>query len=431
MTDDLEPRLRDLLAERGHADPTAIAGVVAGIASLPGRRARPWRLAAAAVVAIALIGVAGIVLLRPASGPGGPPVPPDPAAFAGDPRMDACFAGAGHVEAAFEMRRARDYQLHIPRMLRSPELEVDEPGFAVVFAGDVGIGGTPPASGDGQTVCILVGDVPNTYTGVDTTGLRAIVADDGVGPSPLPPSPTASTAPSPTVQPAPAWVADLEGQLACDGPMTRMGQEVGPDPSPLDPAPSPDRAIEALLEQGIYAWLPAGGFEAAHVEGHWALHRYVVGGRLKAIAVSTNAFPEVPEETGWEIVGLRACDPSEFDPSDGLADQTTLWLDADGDVVPAARIFSRPGPEHCGWETATFLRLDGELYLRDPNGVLADQTVGRFRTEAALPTDAVNTGWHTADWRLFTVPDQRFVYVMTTDGTIERWSRAKQEIGCM
>lgn len=430
MMDDLEPRVRDLLADRGHADPASIAALLDGIAALPRRRARPWGLAAAAVAAVALIALAGIIGLRPSSGPGGPPLPPDPAAFSGDPRLDACFAGAGQVEAVFEMRRARDYPRHLPRMLRSPELEVDAPGFVVVFAGDVSIRGVPASSGRGQTVCILIGETPNLYTDVDTAGLQATVPDDGAGPSRPTPEVSLSTAAGPTVQPAPAWVADLAGQLDCDGPIVDVGQEVPPDPAPFDPAPSPERAIESLLESGMYAWLPAGGFELPQVEGPWALHRYLVVGRLKVIAVSTNAFPEVPEELGWEVVGLRACDPSEFDPAHGLSDGTTLWLDADGHLAPSGEIFSRLGPGHCGWEEIIFLHLDRDQYLRDPEGLLADQTVGPFRTVDSLPADAIDTGLHTPDRRLFTVADGGFVYIRNKDGTIERWARAKDTIGC-
>lgn len=331
MTDDLEPRVRELLADRGDADPALIAALLDGIAALPRRRARPWGLAAA-VVAVALIALAGIIGLRPSSDPGGAPLAPDP---------------------------------------------------------------TERPSPSGTT-----------------------------------PSPSPSRPASPTVQPTPPWVADLVGQLDCDGPIVDVGQEVGADPSPFDPAPSPERAIEGLLESGMYAWLPAGGFEPPQVEGHWALHRYLVVGRLKVIAVSTNAFPEVPDERGWEVVGLRACDPSEFDPGNGLSDGTTLWLDAGGRLASTRQIFSRLGPEHCGWEEIVFLHLDRVQYLRDPDGLLADLTVGPFRTVDALPAAAIDTGLHTPEWQLFTVADERFVYVRDQEGTIERWARAKDTIGC-
>jgi hypothetical protein len=431
MTDDLEPRLRDLLAERGRLDRTGVTALLDGIATLPTRRTRPWMRAAAAVAAIALVGLGAFIAFRPSDGPGGPPVPPDPAAFAGDPRMDACFAGAGDVEAAFEMRHARDYQRHLPGMLRSPELEVDDPGFVVVLAGDVGVGGNGgPRPETGKSVCVLVGATPNLYTGVDVAGLVATLPGGSGDPTPGPtPTPTATTAAGPTVEPGPFWVADLAGQLVCDGPVMDFGGEVPAEPGPMDPAATPAEALEYLLV-ARYAWLPATGWEPPQVEGPWALHRYVVDGRLKAIAVSTNRFPGIPDDVGWEVVGQRACDPSEFDPGDGLTDDTTLWLDAEGQRAPTARIFSRRGAGHCGWEAIIFLYVEDKLYLRDLKGELADQTAGPFREVAALPADAVDTGLHTDNWHLFTVPDERFIYIRTNDGTIERWGRGSDDIGC-
>jgi hypothetical protein len=250
------------------------------------------------------------------------------------------------------------------------------------------------------------------------------------------PSPAATAtfeAPSATAAAGsrPAWVADLEGQLDCDGPMNQMGQEVPAEVGPFKPAPTPELALEGLLHAGTYAWLPGGGFESPHLEGHWAQHRYVVDGSPKAIVISTNTFPDVTEEVGWQIVGLRACDPSEFDPADGLPDGTILWLGAAGEPMPATQIFSRAGPAHCGWEGVTFLHIEDELYLRDPQGVLAGQAALPFRVVDALPGDAVDTGLHTATQRLFRVADPRVILVRGGDGTIERWGRALDQIGCM
>ncbi len=433
MTDDLDRRLGELLADQGRPDPSVVGALLDGIGRLPRRRAHRW-LPAAAVGAIALIGLAGIIALRPSTGLGGPPLPPDPAAFAGDPRMTACYAGAGEVEAAFEMRHARDYQRHLPGMLRSPELEVDDPAFVVIFVGEVSLPRIGPASGDGQIVCVLVGDTPNVYVGVDTTGLQATVPIAGDDPGPASPPPvataTATAAAGPTVEPAPAWVVDLAGQLECDGRLVDVGMEVPTDIGPMDPGATPEEALEHLLT-GAYVWLPAGGFERPQIDGTWALHRYVVGGRLKVIAVSTNRFPGIPEEVGWEVVGMRACDPAEFDARDGLTDATTLWLSADDVVVPTGRIFSRPGPGHCGWEDVTFLHFEDQLYLRDPKGVLADSTIGRFDPDIALPAEAIDTGFHTPEWRLFTVSGADAVFVRTPVGGVERWPRTRDEVGCL
>jgi hypothetical protein len=213
--------------------------------------------------------------------------------------------------------------------------------------------------------------------------------------------------------------------------MNQIGGEVPAAPGPVDPASTPEDALANLLRFGNYAWLPAGGFDAPQVEGHWALHRYTIDGSVKAIAVSTDRFPEIEERLGWDIVGLRACDPSEFDPADGLPDGTILWLDAAGDVMPATRIFSRGGPGHCGWEGVTFLHIGDELYLRDPEGVLAGETALSFKEVDALPSDAIDTDMHTATQRLFRVADPRAIFVRYEDGTVERWGRALDQIGCM
>lgn len=430
MTDDLEPRMRVLLEERGRVDARSVEALLDGIRALPRRRARPWIPAAAAVLVIALV---GLVAFRPLGGIGGLPLPPDPAAFAGDPRLDACFAGAGEVEAAFEMPHARDYQRHLPRMLRSPELEVDEPGFVVVFAGDVRAGAVGPRPESGKYVCVLVGDTPNLYSGVDVTGLIAILPDVSGEPTTGAPSPTptpsAAAVASSTVAPAPFWVADLASQLQCDGPVARLGGEVG-QVSSFDPVATPEGALEVLLTPGVYATLPARGWQPAEVEGHFARHRYLVDDRLKAIAVSTDVLAGYPPDTGWDVVGVLACDASEFDPADGSTDGQSIWLDADGQPVRSDRLFSRRGPGHCGWEGITFLHFEDRLYLRDDKSMLADQTAGSFRLVDRLPSDAVDTGLHNPEWRLFTVADESSIYMQTIDDTVERWPRGSDDIGC-
>jgi hypothetical protein len=94
----------------------------------------------------------------------------------------ACFGAAGPVEFVFELPHARDYQRHFPAMLLAPELDVDDPGFAVVFAAGAQllVGGQGPSAAPGtgaspnpklRSVCILVGGLPNLYSNVDITGM--------------------------------------------------------------------------------------------------------------------------------------------------------------------------------------------------------------------------------------------------------------------
>jgi hypothetical protein len=103
-----------------------------------------------------------------------------------DARFQACGGGAFEVVAAFPMV-ASDYQRHFPRMGFSPELDVNEEAFAVVFAegyqpatlgGPLLPGPQPRPQHQAGThyVCVYVGTPPNgvqnLYGEVDITGVR-------------------------------------------------------------------------------------------------------------------------------------------------------------------------------------------------------------------------------------------------------------------
>jgi hypothetical protein len=217
MNDEFETRVAAWMRERARPDPTALAAVRDSIDMLPGRhrvRRRGWLLATAAVLAIVAVGLSSLVLSPRQQGTAptaaSHPVPPDPAAFAGDPRVAACLGTTAPVQYAFEMTHARDYQRHLPAMLLSPELDVDDPAFVVVFApGARIVGGAPPPASDAasepansRSVCVLVAGVPNLYENVDISGMRADLGPDAPatspGPSPSTDPGLESFAPEPT-----------------------------------------------------------------------------------------------------------------------------------------------------------------------------------------------------------------------------------------
>ena len=239
-------------------------------------------------------------------------------------------------------------------------------------------------------------------------------------------SPTST--PSAAQEARPTWVEDLAGQLECDGPPGDFGMEVPARIGPFDPGVTPDEALDNV--RFAYSNLPVSGFDSAVIEGDWARHRYAVDGRTKAIAVSTNRFTDVPTETRWEVVGLRACDPSEFDLADLGPMAGKVWLNAADAPARTDLITSYPGAGHCGWETTVFLTYDRRQYFRDPKHALKEYSVIAFDATSRLPADAVDTGFHTERWHLFTIPSGRAVFVRTLDGRIELWPRASQAIGC-
>jgi hypothetical protein len=251
------------------------------------------------------------------------------------------------------------------------------------------------------------------------------------GPPSLAPSRAPSASPaSPASDAAPPWILALETQLQCEGPPQSTGGELG-EIGLEGGGPTPQSALDAFLGTGMWASFPAGGFEDAFVVGQWARHVYVVEGRVRALAISTSAETVEHADGSWAVAAIRACDPSEFDPDDGLTFDVLLWRDATGKLARTDLIRAIRGPAHCGYESSTWLRFEEHQYFRDPNGVMAGQSVVPFHPDVPMPSDAVDTGFHTDAWHLFTVPDGDALYVRTTDGAVERWGRSRDPgIGC-
>ena len=108
---------------------------------------------------------------------------------------------------------------------------------------------------------------------------------------------------------------------------------------------------------------------------------------------------------------------------------------ADDRAVPTYRVTSAKGPQHCDWESATFLSIDdggqagGSGYVRDPDGVLADYAPS-YQASVPLPADARATGWHRGEQSLWLAVDGSAAYVGTAKGPVERWPRLPDDFGC-
>jgi hypothetical protein len=129
------------------------------------------------------------------------------------------------------------------------------------------------------------------------------------------------------------------------------------------------------------------------------------------------------------------------------------WLDADGNAVPdgspgegGTTLAVFPGPEHCGWQSTTFMHLAWPVgsvsvrfqherqYIRDPDGIMTNELVVAFDPDSNLPDDAVDTGYHRGPWHLW-ISDresQGAVYVVNTEtGVVERWGKTIEPVLCM
>ncbi len=438
-------------------EPIALERVAGGVVLLAPRRPRPrhslLRLAAAALLCSGAVFLAlhqsGWLGSGVTGGTEPPPLPPDPAAFAGDPRFERCLGASGQVLYAFEMAHARDFWRHFPAALKAPELEVDDPAFVAVYRNlyPGAFSGGAPAAGQTRAprtptpglhdVCVLVGAdpttaVPNIYGDVSLDAFtprqsETASADESTARQTPAPSRQPMPAPTPSVEPAPPWTADLAGQLQCEGLRAGLGGETG-EVAVLDGAPDPASGVDSLLATGGYAALPKRGFAPRERDDHWTRFVYEVADRVKSVLILTDAPPGIPSGS-WYVVGLRACDPSEFDPADGLTFDIAIWRDRADRPVSTTVVHSIVGPGHCGWESTTWLYLSGGTYISDPQGVLEEFTDGSFAPKVKLPADAVPTGYHSGSFELFVAPDGRSVYAVALDH-VERWPRADPVLGC-
>jgi heat shock protein HslJ len=131
------------------------------------------------------------------------------------------------------------------------------------------------------------------------------------------------------------------------------------------------------------------------------------------------------------------------------------WYGPDGEPAErgeggdrAFEVTADVGHRHCDWESVVFLSVawppgatheSGEdfeavhQYVRDAEGVFsgADWLPDEFDADAELPDGAQDTGYHTDGAELWFGPDDgdRYAYLHTEQG-VERWPRAREEVGC-
>jgi hypothetical protein len=436
MTDDeLTGRLEAWMAQRGAVQPADVEAVAGHIHRLPGRGRRlGWSAAAIAAALVVAIGVGALALgnrLATATGTpavsAGAAIPPDPAAFAGDARLARCGATVTSAIAAFPMDQARDYRRHLPAMGLSPELDVDDPAFVVVYRGGhpFGPGGggasvgaptaVPSASRDGELhdVCVLVGADPatavlNAYSNVDTTGLSATVEPTAshVSPDASDP-PTPSTLILPTLEPAPAWAGDARVQLACDGAPADLAGQATPDPDSVA-SETADAAAARIVER---AWvhplpIPQVTFEPSIVDATARLYVYRVGGRTRAAI----AVVRRDADRQWYASSVAACPETEFDPTVATGTGPIgRWSDAAGRSVPPAVLAATP--DCYGGTQVTFNR---RLFVRIPGGGVDEaQLEIAWAADVPLPKSAIATLYRSGNRRLYRAADGRAIYIAT------------------
>ena len=186
MTRRLEDELHDLLARRTSVDSRDLDALRTYTTRLPRRHPHQRGLLAAAAGILLVLSMGGLLATRIQLGTSGAaPQPPDPAAFAGDPRLALCGVTPDGADAIFEMAHLRDYPLHLPAAYPLKDLQAapDAPTLVIVLRGQSSttrLTGTPvPGT---QDLCLVVGSDPATWqqvavVGVDTSGLLAALPE--------------------------------------------------------------------------------------------------------------------------------------------------------------------------------------------------------------------------------------------------------------
>ena len=186
MTRPLDDDLRELLSRRAAVDAHEVAALRRHAATLPSRRASRRGLLAAAASIVLLLSFGGLLVANlPFGTSGAAPSAPDPAAFAGDPRLAVCGVEPKDAIAIFEMAHLRDYPLHLPAAYELMGLmaDLEAPTLVIVHRGP----GSPNRQGEAalpgsHDLCLVVGSDPASWAnvavvGVDTTGMLAYLPE--------------------------------------------------------------------------------------------------------------------------------------------------------------------------------------------------------------------------------------------------------------
>ncbi len=186
MTDPLDDDLREVIERRARVRPEDLEPLLRSVAALPPRRRARRGLLAAAAGIVVLLGLGGLLVTRlPLGTSGAAPGAPNPAAFAGDPRLAECGVTSADAVAIFEMAHLRDYRLHLPAAYELKGLTADPeaPALVIVLRGPATGGRLGESAAPGShDLCLVVGSDAASWAhiavaGVDTTGLLAYLPE--------------------------------------------------------------------------------------------------------------------------------------------------------------------------------------------------------------------------------------------------------------
>jgi hypothetical protein len=194
-------------------------------------------------------------------------------------------------------------------------------------------------------------------------------------------------------------------------------------------ARTPAKALETARGEGGYGGVQIGLVQAKE-EADRALYVVEVDGvTTQAVIVHNGPATRGAGGPGWYVESWAHCDYAELPGSFAEETGRLIWTDADGKPVPTLTLESYTGPEHCDWQSMTFLTLDDVTYVRDPQPELADYFEAAYAQHVALPPDVRDTGYEHNGDHLWISADKTKAFVGTADD-VELWPREVRPLGC-
>lgn len=160
---------------------------------------------------------------------------------------------------------------------------------------------------------------------------------------------------------------------------------------------------------------------------------------------STDASQQIATPNSGSVSATSAASPTPPDvlpPPRAREYPGIRWI-KDGKAVWASEIALIEPPANCypgalllaiGWPPGRSMKtdLDGRQYVRDPDGLYLDRTVGPFDGSAVMPPDAIFSGYRYDDNELWLANStvDREVYFVRPGGIAEAWPRAPSFLAC-
>ena len=194
-------------------------------------------------------------------------------------------------------------------------------------------------------------------------------------------------------------------------------------------ANSPEKALKVARSERLFGGVPD-GLRVAKQEEDRVLYVLEVRGVVKeAVIVRNGPATKGAGGDGWYVESWARCDYSELPRSFADSVGLQIWSDSSERPLPTTTIQSWSGPEHCNWQSMTFLYLGKAIYVRDPLPDLADFFVESYDEHARLPADAGDTGFERNGKHLWLSADKKRAFVGTPKD-VEVWPRTIRPLGC-